>query len=130
MTAMAVHSRTTTTSLFREGARNMTTPRRQKRKPAMGAGRPGNKALVGRWEGKTSLSNGLEPTPAKYSVQTTAPMANANRAPLRRYAPFPLDEYIHRDHPAARYANEDHGAMRVGLATWPAAKSTRKASAV
>jgi hypothetical protein len=30
----------------------------------------------------------------------------------------------------ARYANDDHGVMRVGLATWPAAKSPRKASAV
>ena len=57
----------------------------------MGAGRPGNKASGGRWEGKISLSNALEPAPAKYSLQTTAPIANANRAPARSCAPFSLD---------------------------------------
>src|SRR4051812_1900042 len=114
---MAVHSRTSTTALFGKRARNMTTPRRQKRRPAMGAGRPGNKASGGRWEGKINLSNALEPAPAKYSLQTTAPMANANRAPTRSGAPFVLDASVHREHPMARYANDDHGAMRVGLAT-------------
>jgi hypothetical protein len=96
----------------------------------MGAGRPGNKASAGRWEGKISLSNALEPTPAKYSPQTMEPIANANRAPARNCAPFPLDELIHSEHPMAKYANDDHGDMRVGLATWPNAKSPRKASAV
>lgn len=67
----------------------------------MGAGRPGNKASTGRWLGKISLSNAVEPAPAKYSVQATAPIANAKRAPARSCAPLSLDESIHREHPMA-----------------------------
>src|SRR5580765_421813 len=111
MTAIALHSRISTTGLFRESARNMTTPRRQKRRPAMGAGRPGNKTSGGRWEGKISLSNAVEPAPARYSLQTTAPIANVNKTPARSGAPFSLDASIHREHPMARYANDDHGAI-------------------
>src|SRR4029077_1472962 len=99
MTESELHSRASTTGLFRERARNMTTPRRQKRRPAMGAGRPGNKAFGGRWEGKISLSNAVEPAPAKYSPQTTAPITNASRAPARSGAWFLLGESIHREHP-------------------------------
>src|SRR5215510_3200681 len=108
MTAIALHSRTSTTRLFRDRTRNRAVPRRQKRKPAIGAGRPGNKEPGGRWDGKTSLSNAVEPAPAKYSLQTTAPIANANRPPARSCARFPLDEWIHRAHPIARYATDDH----------------------
>src|SRR5260370_28454658 len=112
MTATALNSLTSTRRLFRARARNKTTPRRQKRKPAMGAGRPGNKAAVGRWAGKSNRSNVVEPAPAKYSPQTIAPMANVNTAPARISVPLWPDQPIHREHPIANYASEDHGVIR------------------
>jgi hypothetical protein len=87
----------------------------------MGAGRPGNKAAVGRCDGKIKRSNEVGPAPAIYSPHTTAPMANTNTAPARAGAPLVLEELNHREHPIARYASDDHGVMRKGLAIWPAA---------
>src|SRR4051812_29275224 len=130
MTAMALHSRTSTSDLLRAGTRNRIRPRRAKRNPAIGAGRPGNKAVAGRWERKINWSKAVRPTPTRYSPQTTAPIANTKRPPTRTGRPLVREESIHKAHPITRYASDDHGAMRVGLATWPAAKSPRKASAV
>src|SRR3954467_13186167 len=130
MTASAHHSRISTTGLLRERARNRVKPRRKKRRPARGAGRPGKRTSGGRWEGKMSLSMAVEPDPLKYSAQKTAPIAKAKSAPGRISAALSLDRWAQREHPMARYANDDQGVMRDGLAMWPAAKSPRKPSAV
>ena len=108
----------------------MTTPSRPKRRPAMGAGRPGNEAAGGKWDGNSSVSNALEPAPIKYSPQMITPIASDNMPPMPRAALFWLDESIHKQHPITRYAKEDHGVIRVGLAMWPAAKNPRKTIAV
>ena len=46
-------------------------------------------------------------------------MTNTNTAPARTRVPLLLDEWIHRQHPITRYANDDHGAMSVGPPSGP-----------
>jgi hypothetical protein len=57
-------------------------------------------------------------------------MTNTSKAPARTGAELLVEESIQREHPMARYAKDDHGVMREGSATWPAAKKLRKATAV
>src|SRR5262249_11199366 len=82
--------------------------------------------------GKSNRSKAVEPTWARCSTLTMAPMANTNIAPMRNSPNRSSrgSRAIHKVKPTIKNDREDHGAIILGVAGAPPANAARKAKDV